>query len=131
MEVQQSPAPIARWPEGEVYANSIRTRGGAFDPRAVVGAECVPAPIAISRIARDVVWALAGAIFWGHLGGSEISGAMLATSLAASTFGWWMAEQKKVVAVYLGGARVDLGPMDATTATKVTQAVLSVAAASR
>lgn len=127
--VPPHPAPLARWHAGEVYADAVRTKTGAYDLGAVVGVRWGSPEVPVGRIARDVAWAVGFSLGWSAFFGA--APIVFAASLLGAVVGWWWAEQKRTVILYLSGGRVELGEMDEGTAIRIAGAIHHAASARR
>lgn len=133
--MMQSP-PIPQGPLLElsgvrVFANSVQTPSGTYDPRAIDGVEFAAARVDATKIIRDIAGAAAFACLWSSSFGSNGAAAAFGGGLLAASVGWWWTGNKHAATILVRGVRVVLAVTDEVAARKIGAAVLQAVAASR
>lgn len=112
-----------------VFADSVQTKSGFYDPKNIDGVEFGPAEVSAARVLRDFVWSLAVAATVTTVLGNPAPA--FAGALVLGPIGWWWAGQKHAATIFVRGVRVQLVVTDETTAKRIINAVLQAMASPR
>ena len=123
-------APLFESPDVRVSVGDIRTKTGAYDPKAIDGVEFGKATVTTARVLRDLAWSATWALLMAIVLGPENLAAYLAGAMLVGPVGWWWAGQKHAAVILVRGARVELAVTDEATARRIGSAVIQAMTAS-